>query len=450
MLLEPAKLWDGIKKELISNDIKLSQDIETEVRAVSFEEDEDTKIKSLYIEIDSKSTYQELDYIKETIEKITNDKYANILGEIKLDYIKRFSEKELSIYDDIEKKEKFITNLNDIYRLDNYIVGDNNNMAYNIALTILNGETKYSPLLIYGDVGLGKTHLAQAIGNEYLKRNKDFKILYIASTEFANELLASFKEKTTISFKDKFRALDMLIVDDIQFFEKFFGKGDDIIQKEFFDVFNILYQKNKPLVFISDRSPDEIKNVDERLTSRLKSGTSSELKLPDKSVRIATIKEEAQKENLDLTLDLITYIADELETNFREILGFMKNISARVSLIPGTVLNKELIDLELNKRIKKKKDKITSDKIIEIVCEYYEISKEEVIGKGRTKKTVMARDSARYLLSTHLDINLGEIGRIFNTDHSTIVKAIKKIEQLDPKDELKEDIKKLTKKIQVN
>ncbi|WP_156299755.1 chromosomal replication initiator protein DnaA [Streptobacillus canis] len=436
-MLEPSKIWEALKKALEDNQIILSDYIKDSVRAIEF------KNSVLVLEIDDFKSYNEINNIKSEIEKKATQQYGALLGDITIELQKNF--RDFTSSSNFIKKEKFVTNLNEKFTFDNYIVGDNNLFAYKLGMAILDGKLSNSPLMIYGDSGLGKTHLAQAIGNEMLQKNPESKVLYTTSTEFSNELIKSFSERSTISFKDKYRDLDMLIVDDIQFFENIFGKGDDKTQKEFYNAFNTLHMANKPIILISDKYPEELISVEERLISRLVSGALVELKMPDKTSRITIIKTILDKENVKMDQDVMYFIADELETNIRELEGFVRTIVARVNLM-NEIPNKELVTQELNKKILKKKQAITSDKILDAVSTYYNIKKEEILGKSRKVEIVRARDASRYLLNFILKITLGEIGKMFGSDHTSVVKAIDKIrlmETEDPNNQLLKDIKTL-------
>lgn len=440
-MITATKIWEDIIESLEDNKMILSTEAK-EVEVINFENE------ILYLNVDSYDAHIELYNIKDEIIKIARDKYKIFFPNFSIELKKTYSS------DDNKgeiKKNEFKTNLNPNFKLENYIVGDNNLYAYSAALKLIEGETKrFSPLFIYGDPGLGKTHLAQAIGNECLKKDPSKKIIYTDANEFSNDLVKSFSDKTTINFKDKFKNLDMLIIDDVQFFEKMFGKGDDKIQKEFFDVFNIMHLNNKPIVIMSDKHAKDLKNVEQRLISRLDSGFSCELSFPDKSVRMSTIKKLAEESNLELDDDLVSYIADELETTFREINGFINNISGKMMLFPGMQVNKKIIDEELAKRIRKKQEKITAEKIIMVVCDYYDVDKEEVLGKKRNKDLVRIRDVLRELLHRLLDLSLTSIGEMFSSDHTAVIKAIKKIENLkktDPNDKIFDEIRELTNKL---
>ena len=200
----------------------------------------------------------------------------------------------------------------------------------------------------------------------------------------------------------------------------------------------MLYEKGKPIILISDKYPDKFQNADERLRTRFKSGTSAELRLPDKSVRMSMIKNYAETNNLEISDELVAYISDELETNFREILGVMKTLKSKVQFFDKSI-DKNLIDEELNKREKKRKEEITKEKVMEEVCRYYNINKEEILSKKRTSDVVKPRDAFRFILAKGLNMEIGKIGKILNTDHSAVSKAIKKVEETTDK-ELKADI----------
>ncbi|CAM3151761.1 chromosomal replication initiator protein DnaA [Streptobacillus ratti] len=441
-MLEPSKLWEALKKILEDNQISFSDYINHSVRAIDFSN------STLLLQIDDYKSYVEIENIKSEIEKKANQNYGALLGEISIELKKNF--KDFLNPNTVNKKDRIFNNLNKKFTFNNYVIGDNNLFAYKLGMAILDGKLSNSPLMIYGDSGLGKTHLAQAIGNEMIEKNPESKVFYTTSTEFSNELIKSFSERTTISFKDKYADLDMLIVDDIQFFENIFGKGDDKIQKEFYNAFNTLHMANKPIILISDKYPEELTNVEARLISRLVSGALVELKMPDKTSRISIIKTIITKENIPMDQELMYFIADELETNIRELEGFVNTIVARAKLM-NEVVNKKMIIDELNKKIIRKKSSITSDKILDTVSVYYNIEKEEILGKSRKAEIVRARDASRYLLTNILKITLGEIGKMFSSDHTSIVKALEKIrvmETEDPSNQLLKDIKALKSNIE--
>lgn len=207
---------------------------------------------------------------------------------------------------------------------------------------------------------------------------------------------------------------------------------------------------NKPIILISDKYPEELTNVEARLISRLVSGALVELKMPDKTSRISIIKTIITKENIPMDQELMYFIADELETNIRELEGFVNTIVARAKLM-NEVVNKKMIIDELNKKIIRKKCSITSDKILDTVSVYYNIEKSEILGKSRKAEIVRARDASRYLLTNILKITLGEIGKMFGSDHTSIVKALEKIrlmETEDPSNQLLKDIKTLKSNIE--
>ncbi|WP_066900510.1 chromosomal replication initiator protein DnaA [Streptobacillus notomytis] len=441
-MLEPSKLWEALKKTLEESQIIFSDYINHSVRAIDFSN------STLLLQIDDYRSYIEIENIKSEIEKKASQHYGALLGEISIDLQKNF--KDFLNSNNTNKKDRIFNNLNKKFTFNNYVIGDNNLFAYKLGMAILDGKLSNSPLMIYGDSGLGKTHLAQAIGNEMIEKNPESKVFYTTSTEFSNELIKSFSERTTISFKDKYADLDMLIVDDIQFFENIFGKGDDKIQKEFYNAFNTLHMANKPIILISDKYPEELTNVEARLISRLVSGALVELKMPDKTSRISIIKTIITKENIPMDQELMYFIADELETNIRELEGFVNTIVARVKLM-NEVVNKKMIIDELNKKLIKKKSSITSEKILETVSVYYNIEKSEILGKSRKTEIVRARDASRYLLTNILKITLGEIGKMFGSDHTSIVKALEKIrvmETEDPSNQLLKDIKTLKSNIE--
>ena len=271
-MFEPNQIWEAIKSILPNNNINLSEDINKNVNAVNFDD-------NLVLEVLDRDSYLELKTLKEKIEKLATTQFKPLIQKnIGIDLVKLYEEEKK--VENIKPEDLFESNLNPEYRLNNYIVGDNNMHAYGLATTIANVEgADYSPLLIYGDSGLGKTHLAQAIGNEYSREHKK-KVKYMTANTFTNEWLATYvnygnnSQNNPFNFRKQFQNLDMLIIDDVQFFETVFGRGEDKTQKEFYEVFNMLYEKGKPIILISDKYPDKFQNADERLRTRFKSGTS--------------------------------------------------------------------------------------------------------------------------------------------------------------------------------
>lgn len=449
MLLEASKIWKKIRAELESKNIILSSNTYDNVYAKEFDGNK------LVLEIEDRESFNEIYLNQDEIVKNLNDFIKSIFDldeNLDLELVKLYNEEAFDVYTEYVKNDVFKSGIDENLTFENYVVSDNNIHAFTLAQSIASGNIEYSPLVIYGDPGFGKTHLANAVGNEIMKKDSKKKILYITSTEFSNELVLSFQNKTTLAFKEKFKNLDGLIVDDIQFFEGIFGKGDDKIQKEFYEAFNSLHKDNKPIILISDRYPNQIKNVENRLVSRFLAGSTIEIKKPDKSIRVSIIKIKIKKSNVEIDDDLIYYMAENLDTNIREIDGFLKDLLFYVTF--GAKPNerpritKELIDEQLKRRIIQKKNEITKEKVIEITTDYYELKKDDVLGKSRKKEFVAARHVIIYILATKLEMGMKEIGKVFDSDHSTITKSIQKVAGIiskNEKDELVQDLEKITK-----
>lgn len=341
-------------------------------------------------------------------------------------------------------------NISDDYTFDGYIVGKNNEFAVRACTAIINKKAIYNPLLIFGDSGLGKTHLAQAVGRELANKNPKAKILYYTAEMFTNEFTNTLyygKLNKIDAFRNKLRNLDLFIIDDIQFFETIFKDGKGKIEEEFFNTFDTLHTNKKQLVVISDRYPQELKNFTDRIITRLNSGVTIQINKPDYETRYLILKKLNEKEEVKMTDDMLRYIAEEVTTNIREVKGVFNSIAAMGSLL-NKEITMELVKEELNKRIKEKKSKITARKIIEIVAEYYSIEVENILSKKRNKEIMIPRNISTYLIKEKLDINLTSIGKIFKKEHSTIISNLRSIEKLMKENEdIKKDVIKIKERI---
>ena len=360
-------------------------------------------------------------------------------------------------YTIVSEQQKHINNLNPKSRFDNYVVGKNNELAKAACLAIAeNDSIVYNPLLIYGGSGLGKTHLMQAVGNAILKKNPTKRILYSSSENFSNEYISSLRAghfsnnqiQNVQNFRDKFRTLDVLLIDDIQFFERVFGQGTGSVEEEFFHTFNALQEQGKQIIMSSDRLPKEIKNLSSRLESRFISGLSVEVQQPDYETRVAILQSIANERRALIPNEVIEYIASSINSNVRELEGVINGIMARANLLrlPYTL---ELAKEELANKIKKQQSKITADKIISVVSNYYNISVEDMKAKKKQKEIVYARQVAMFLLKEKLDMNLTAIGGHFGgKDHSTVISSIRKIENsIKEEFSLKKEIEGIRQKI---
>ena len=328
-----------------------------------------------------------------------------------------------------EEKRKYNinNNLNPKYSFDSFVVGNGNRFAHAAALAVAEAPAKaYNPLFLYGDVGLGKTHLMQAIAHYILKHNPDNKVVYVSSETFTNELINAIKDDKTAAFRDKYRNIDILLVDDIQFLA-----NKERTQEEFFHTFNSLHEANRQLIISSDRPPKEIPTLEERLRSRFEWGLITDIQKPDLETRIAILRKKADMENLKVPNEVIIYIANNIQSNIRELEGALIKVIAYSSLV-----DKE-IDIDLAENALK--DLIVEDSeprevnielIKDVVVDYYNLKKEDMTSKKRTQKIAFPRQIAMYLSRELTDLSLPHIGEEFGgRDHTTVIHAYNKIEE---------------------
>ena len=328
-----------------------------------------------------------------------------------------------------EHRNKMKTGLNIRNRLDNFIVGDNSKMAFNACLAVIENDIPvYNPLFIYGGSGLGKTHLMQAVGNAILEKSPEKRVFYCTTEEFTNEYITAIREGRIKSFRDNFRGLDVLLLDDIQFFEKIFARGGGDTEEEFFHTFNKLQESGKQIIMISDRYPKDIKNLSKRLESRFVSGLSAEIQQPGYETRKAILENIVETKNIEIDDNILEYIADSVSSNVRELEGILTLITARAKLLNERITLQQVQD-ELANRIRSQQSKITAEKIIEIVSQEYAIPVSEMKARKKKQEIVDARQKAMFLIKDILDLNLTTIGGLFGgKDHSTVISSIRKIE----------------------
>ena len=314
--------------------------------------------------------------------------------------------------------------LNDKYTFDNFVQGEGNKLAAGAALAVADSPGSfYNPLFIFGGVGLGKTHLMQAIGHQMLAEKPHAKVVYIQSETFVNDFINSIKNKTQAEFRNKYRNCDLLLVDDIQFFSKKEG-----IQEEFFHTFETLYNDQKQIVMTSDRLPTEIPELSERLVSRFAWGLQVEITPPDLETRIAILRKKAETDGLAIDDSTLDYIASQVDTNIRELEGALVKVQAHATI------EREDINVDLAKealadlKIVQKNRGLQISKIQEVVANYFQTSTTELKGKKRVKQIVVPRQIAMYLSRELTDSSLPKIGQEFGgKDHTTVMHACDKI-----------------------
>lgn len=323
--------------------------------------------------------------------------------------------------------------LNPKYTFENFVVGSCNRFAHAAAMAVARGDTKYNPLFIYGGVGLGKTHLMQAIGH-YVQRNRpNVRVAYISGETFVQHVVTAIREDKTAALRRRYRNMDLWLVDDIQFIA-----GKERTEVEFFHTFNALKETGKQIVMSSDRPPKDLRLIDDRLRSRFEAGLVADLKPPDLETRIAILQKKAEMEGEDVPDEVIVYIAERVKTNIRVLEGALTRVLAYSSLtgMPVTLeLAKECLrDYSLGDEERK----ITIEDIQRVVCEHFGITLEELVGKRRSKEVVIPRQVGMYLARELTEASLPEIGQKFGgRDHATVLHACNKIkEELDRNKEL--------------
>ncbi|MCO0832145.1 chromosomal replication initiator protein DnaA [Fructobacillus sp. W13] len=377
----------------------------------------------------------------------------------------RFIRPDLRTTENTEEKNSFVSapvaseqhipfsqdaGLNEDYTFDKFVVGSGNENARAIAKAVAEGPGKvYNPYLIYGGVGLGKTHLMQAIGNQFAKDNPNARIKYATAEDFLNDFTNSLREgnqdnsNATALFKKTYRSLDMLLVDDIQFWA-----GKPQVQEEFFNTFNALTKANKQIVMTSDRYPNDIPDLQDRLKSRFEQGITSDIQKPDVQTRVAILRNLQDQNDLDIPNDVLQLIGESVDDNVRTLEGAFHKFEAKIRFMnkPATIETAKTILAEINAN---KKAVVTVERIQDVVATYYMQTVEDMKSSRRQANLVEARHVAIYLTRTMTDKSLPEIGRAFgNRDHSSISHAFNKIEeQVEKESNIKELIADLAETI---
>jgi len=329
------------------------------------------------------------------------------------------------------------TNLNPRYTFDNFIVGPFNELSHAASQAISkNPGSTYNPLFIYGGVGLGKTHLLQAVGNEIAKNFPLKKIKYTSSEKFTSEVVSSIRNQTMEKFKSSYRVIDVLIIDDIQFLA-----GKEKTQEEFFHTFNSLYEKNKQIIISSDRPPNAISSLEERLCSRFEGGMITDISLPDFETRIAILKTKIQEKGVNVEPDVLEYIASNIKRNIRELEGSLNQVII-YQKVNNCNVDIEKIKILLKNVVSSPYKKITSKKIIKSVADFYDLKESEVLQFSRKKEIVRPRQIAMFFLRQELKSSFPFIGRRFaGRDHTTAIYACEKVsKEIEKDNKFKEEI----------
>lgn len=396
--------------------------------------------KKLVIATNSTSAKNQI--LRNYFEKL-NSAVRDIFGEdITIEVLDQNEEMEYIKLNGEKTKEKEVevtkNPFNEKYTFDNFVVGKSNQFVYAAARAVAEhpGE-KFNPLFIYGGVGLGKTHILHAVGNYIKEFNPNLNVMYVTCEKFANDYIESLgsqsKNKAVLEFRTKYRNLDVLMVDDIQFISK-----KTSTQEEFFYTFNELYQNNKQIIITSDRPPKSIETLTDRLCSRFTCGLIQDIQAPDYETRYAILRKKCQLEKYVIDDDVINFIAEKNVTNIRELEGMLSKVYFLASLYnKHSATMEEALEAFDGELEEDKNEGLSADDIIEKVCQYFGITRQDIIGKKKSKDVVEPRMIAIYLINEMLEMPLVSIGKIFGgRDHTTIMHSRNKIS-----DELKTSLK---------
>ncbi len=422
--------WNEVLKEMENLVTAVSYDLYIE----TLEPIKVDKNKLVVLASTSTNKNQLLKLHKEKLLNVVKEHFDNIEDILVLEP----GEKEAFLEDVKEAEDMIETNnmlndknkLNEKYTFESFVVGKSNQFVYAASRSVAeNPGKKYNPLFIYGGVGLGKTHLLHAIGNYIKKNNKNIKILYVTSEQFTNDyiqaLKADKKENANKAFRDKYRDVDVLMVDDIQFIS-----NKTSTQEEFFHTFNDLYQLDKQIVISSDKHPRNMETLEERLKSRFTGGLIQDIQKPDFETRLAILQKKVEIENYSVENDVLEFLAESIDTNIRELEGSLNKVVSLSSLIGRSKATMLEAEEALKDIANTQNQNLTVEKIMDTVCKYYNVKKADLVGKKKNKEIVDPRQICIYLITELMDVPLMTIGNAFGgRDHTTIMHARDKISQ---------------------
>nr|WP_261664904.1 chromosomal replication initiator protein DnaA [Deinococcus sp. Marseille-Q6407] len=320
--------------------------------------------------------------------------------------------------------------LNPKYTFENFVVGPNNNLAHAAALAVAESPGKaYNPLFIYGDVGLGKTHLMHAVGHYLMERHPEKRIAYVSTESFTNELINSIRDDKTTQFRDRYRSVDLLLVDDIQFLAR-----KERTQEEFFHTFNALYESHKQIILSSDRPPKDIQTLEGRLRSRFEWGLITDIQSPEFETRVAILKMNAEQAQINIPQDVLELIARQVTTNIRELEGALMRVVAFSSL-NNVPFSRAVAAKALSNVFAPQELQVEMPEVVRAAAQLFDVSTEQIRGSGRARDIVVPRQISMYLIREMTAHSLPEIGQYFGRDHSTVMHAVNKVSENIKKDE---------------
>ncbi len=343
-----------------------------------------------------------------------------------------------------EPSSTFSSNLNKQYTFETFITGQNNDLAYAASEAVSkNPGSQYNPLFIYGGVGLGKTHLMHAVGNKLLAKNPRMRVLYATSEKFTNDFISSIQQKKSDQFKNLYRQVDMLLIDDVQFIA-----GKEQTQEAFFHTFNDLRDKGKQIILTADRLPKDIPAIEQRLVSRFEWGMVADISIPNLETRIAILKTKLAKQNVHLDPDIVNYIAENINNNVRELEGALNKVLV-YQQIEREPINIEKVKELLISIINSKKKTVSIKRIAESVAGFYSVTVDDLIKQSRRKEYVKPRQAAMYLIRKELNSSYPSIGDFFGgRDHTTVMHGVEKVEkQVKGEEQIKQELALILEKI---
>ncbi len=382
--------------------------------------------KTLYVSLpQNRKNFVETQYFE-----VLRETFSQIIGtDIRLKIITE--EEEAEVLGEEEHVSAYQTRFNPEYTFDNFVVGKSNQLAQSASLAVANHPFDLNnPLFLYGPSGLGKTHLLFSIVNKIRENHPEYNILYVTGEEFTNELVEALTFKRPVAFREKYRNLDVLLVDDIQFIS-----GKLSVQEEFFHTFDSLFKMNKQIIIASDRAPNEIGNLEDRLKSRFVMGLVADIQPPDLELRVAIFKRKAMDFGYNIDMDILYYLANNITTNIRQIEGALKKLRAH-SLITGKECDYKMAQEVLSEFFSSaKSEEAIIDRVFDYAKKRYGVDKEDIIGTRRSADILLARHYTIYLLRKSTNLSQKSIAKIFNRDHTTIINSISVIERKMKMDE---------------